>query len=267
MKKYFTFFRMRFLTSLQYRTAAYAGIVTQIVWGAMEILIYVTFYQENQGSFPMEMQALSSYIWLQQGFLALYMTWFLEHDILNSISDGSIAYELCRPLSIYNMWFVRSMATRLSRAVLRCMPVLLIGALFPYPYGLSLPATLSAGILALLSMALGFINVVAFSMIIYITTFYTISAQGVRILLSSLVELLSGAVIPIPFLPDGIRQAVELLPFASMQNTPFRIYGGDIQGEALIRAMGLQIFWAAAMWIAGRLLIHKALSRVVAQGG
>lgn len=267
MKKYLTFFRMRFLTSLQYRTAAYAGIATQIVWGAMEILIYVTFYQENQGSFPMEMQALSSYIWLQQGFLALYMTWFLEHDILNSISDGSIAYEMCRPLSIYNMWFVRSMATRLSRAVLRCMPVLLIGALLPYPYGLSLPATLPAGILALLSMALGFINVVAFSMIIYITTFYTISAQGVRILLSSLVELLSGAVIPIPFLPDGIRQAVELLPFASMQNTPFRIYGGDIQGEALIRAMGLQIFWAAAMWIAGRLLIHKALSRVVAQGG
>ena len=37
MKKYLSFFRLRFLHGLQYRTAAVSGIVTQFVWGAMEI--------------------------------------------------------------------------------------------------------------------------------------------------------------------------------------------------------------------------------------
>ena len=40
MKKYLSFFRLRFITGLQYRTAALAGIATQFFWGAMEILTF-----------------------------------------------------------------------------------------------------------------------------------------------------------------------------------------------------------------------------------
>ena len=32
MKKYLSFFRLRFITGLQYRTAALAGIATQFFW-------------------------------------------------------------------------------------------------------------------------------------------------------------------------------------------------------------------------------------------
>ena len=76
MKKYLSFFRLRFLHGLQYRTAAVSGIVTQFVWGAMEILLFRAFYQADPTSFPMTFQALSTYVWLQQAFLALYMAWF-----------------------------------------------------------------------------------------------------------------------------------------------------------------------------------------------
>lgn len=70
MKKYLSFFRLRFLHGLQYRTAAVSGIVTQFVWGAMEILLFRAFYQADPTSFPMTFQALSTYVWLQQAFLA-----------------------------------------------------------------------------------------------------------------------------------------------------------------------------------------------------
>ena len=43
MKKYLSFFRLRFITGLQYRTAALAGIATQFFWGAMEILTFRAF--------------------------------------------------------------------------------------------------------------------------------------------------------------------------------------------------------------------------------
>ena len=35
----------RFATGLQYRAAAAAGIVTQFVWGLMELLLYKAFYE------------------------------------------------------------------------------------------------------------------------------------------------------------------------------------------------------------------------------
>ena len=54
MKKYWSFFRMRFLGSLQYRAAAWAGIATQFAWGFMQLLMYRAFYEAGipDGVFP-----------------------------------------------------------------------------------------------------------------------------------------------------------------------------------------------------------------------
>ena len=71
MKKYASFFRIRFIHGLQYRTAAVSGMITQFIWGIMEILLFHAFYQASPESFPMTFQALSNYVWLQQAFLAL----------------------------------------------------------------------------------------------------------------------------------------------------------------------------------------------------
>ena len=71
MKKYLSFFRMRLLAGLQYRTAALAGLSTQLVWGCMEILLYRAFWQESPERFPMGQEALSSYIWLQHVRLSM----------------------------------------------------------------------------------------------------------------------------------------------------------------------------------------------------
>ena len=70
MKQYLSFFRMRFITGLQYRTAAIAGVSTQFIWGAMEILLFQAFYQADANAFPMSFQALTSYVWLQQAFFS-----------------------------------------------------------------------------------------------------------------------------------------------------------------------------------------------------
>jgi hypothetical protein len=258
---------MRFIAGLQYRIAALAGIATQFAWGVMELQMYKAFYKVDQTAFPMSMQALSTYIWLQQAMLAIFMTWFLETEIFESITQGQIVYELCRPADLYNMWFFRSMANRLSKAVLRCMPILVFAVLLPSPYGIRLPVDFRAGIWFILTAFLGFLTVVAFCMLIYISTFYTYSPMGIRLVAVALVDILAGNVIPIPFLPDGIRQVVELLPFASMGNVPFRVYTGDISGIEIYYKAGLQLFWAVVLILLGKKIIAAALKRVVVQGG
>lgn len=267
MKKYLCFFRIRFTNGLQYRAAAYAGIITQFAWGFMEILMYDAFYKTNPQAFPMGFSQLSSYIWLQQAFLALFMTWFLDNEIFASITSGNIAYELARPMDLYNMWFTKNLAIRLSKVVLRCMPILIVAALLPKPYGITLPSSLLNFTMFLVTMILGFFTVVAFCMLIYIATFYTLSSQGIKIVALSLTEFLSGALIPLPFLPNSVRKVIELTPFAAMQNLPFRVYSGNIIGNELLRGVLLQIFWLIILVLIGKLWITKALKKVVVQGG
>lgn len=267
MKKYLSFFRIRFIAGLQYRAAAWAGVATQFAWGGLSILMYRAFYNSDASAFPMELSALSSYIWLQQSFLAMFMAWFFDSDILDSIQSGSIAYEMCRPCGIYSMWYIKNMAVRLSRMVLRCLPILIFAAILPTPYGIALPPSLSSVILFLISVILGFLVLVAFSMLIYISAFYTVSSVGVRILATSVAEFFSGAVIPLPFFPEGLRTFMNLLPFASMQSTPFLIYAGHISGAEAVNSILLQLVWLTVLLALGLFLMKHALKRVVVQGG
>ena len=267
MKQYGSFFRIRFLARLQYRAAAWAGISTQFAWGGMTILLFRAFYESDTASFPMPFSSLSTYIWLQQALLAMFMAWFFDNDIFDSISNGGIAYELCRPCNLYNMWFVKNMAIRLSRTVLRCAPILLVAAFLPSPYSVTLPAGWIAGLLFILSLLLGFLVLVAFSMLIYLSAFYTISSLGIRLLATSVVEFFAGGIIPLPFLPESIQPFFYALPFASMQNTPFLIYTGYMQGDQALWSMAGQCAWLAGLVLAGRLLMHRALKKVVVQGG
>ena len=64
MKKYLSFFRLRFAMGLQYRAAAFGGIATQFTWGAMEIMIFRAFYRSDASAFPMSFSATASYLWL-----------------------------------------------------------------------------------------------------------------------------------------------------------------------------------------------------------
>lgn len=267
MRKYLSFFRLRFSMGLQYRTAAAAGIVTQFFWGAMEILVYRAFYEADAAAFPMSFEAVVTYIWLQQAFLAVFGAWIIESEIFDSIRNGNIAYELCRPIRIYHMWFSRSVANRVSKALLRCVPILAVAALLPAPYGLRLPASWLHGGLFLVALLLGLLVIVAFTMLVYITTFYTLSPDGIRIFSVSAVEFFAGAVIPLPFFPEKLRFVMELLPFAAMQNVPLRIYSGSMSREEMLWAVCLQVFWLAVLVGVGYRLCRRAERKVLVQGG
>ena len=60
---------------------------------------------------------------------------------------------------------------------------------------------------------------------------------------------------------------MNLLPFASVQNTPFLIYVGHLDFASALRTMLIQVLWLVILVIAGRLLMIKATKKVVIQGG
>ena len=267
MNPYWAIFRIRFINSLQYRAAALGGLATQFAWGFMEILAFSAFYRANPTAFPMEFTHVVSYIWMQQAFLAVFMNWFLEAEIFDSIASGGIAYELARPVDIYWRWSCHSVASRLARASLRCLPVLAVAFCLPEPLRMHLPANLGRFGLFLFSSVLSLGVVVAFSMLIYISIFYTLSPIGMRTIFSMLADFLSGSILPLPFFPAPFRAIAELSPFAAMQNTPLRIYSGNIAGMGVVKSLGLQVFWLIVLLFAGRLWMKSTLSKIVIQGG
>lgn len=267
MKKYLSFFKIRFINGLQYRTAAYAGVATQLAWGFMYIMLYNSFAESNIYAMNMTTKEIANYIWLQQAFLALFMTWFLDNDIFRIIGNGDVAYELIRPMDLYNMWFVKNCALRLSKTLLRSVPILFIALFLPEPYRFTMAKSPAYFMLFCISMFMAFIVVVGYCMIVYICCFYTISPMGVRMVFVMTADFLSGGIIPIPLMPEWFTKYLYLSPFGAMQNGPFRIYSGNIPlNNALITIM-LQCFWAVILIFIGRGLMKRASKKIVVQGG
>lgn len=267
MRMYLSIFRIRIINSLQYRAVALGEIITRFIWGFMEILAFSALYRSGQSNFLMDFSQTVSYLWMQQVLFFLFLVVFSDGEIYSTIRSGSIAYELVRPMSLYNRWFCQSASNRIAPTILNCLPVLLFAFIMPNPYKISLSFSVEQFLLFLLSLVLALGVVVAFTMLMYITMFYTLSHRGIKIIVTALTTFLSGGVIPLPFFPEPILTIVKILPFAAMQNMPLLIFSGNIMGMDALKGISLQIFWLVTLIFIGQLAMRHALKKVIVQGG
>jgi len=267
MRAYLSVLRLRLINGLQYRAAALAGLATQFFWGFMLIMVYEAFYSQAARPQPIALRQLITYIWLQQAFLVLIMFWLRDHELFNLITSGDIAYELCRPCGLYGFWFAKLVAQRLSGALLRCFPLLAVAYLLPEPYKLTFPPDPAAFGLFIVALLLGLVVVVAISMLIYISVFYTMSPAGSMLLFSVLGDFFAGSIIPIPLMPEWLQTIAYLLPFRLTADLPFRIYTGHIPWPEAVIGILSQLVWATILIGCGRMVLKKALRRLVVQGG
>jgi ABC-2 type transport system permease protein len=255
------------IAGLQYRAAAWAGAATQFFWGFMLLSIYLAFYRSGGGEPPMPWPQLASYIWLQQAFLALFGLWWQDNELLSSITNGHVAYELCRPCDLYAFWSTRLLAMRLSNVALRCLPILTVTFFLPATYRLSPPAGVAGLLLFLLSITLAALLNVAVSMFVYILTFITLSPVGSRLLIGVASEFMMGSIIPIPLMPVWIQRLLNFFPFRYISDLPLRLWSGNIYGrEALFQIM-VQLAWLAGLCVLGHVCFRRVCKRVVVQGG
>jgi ABC-2 type transport system permease protein len=167
----------RFRALLQYRGAAIAGFGTQLFWGLIRMMIFTAFYAGAAGSLPMTRENVVAYIWLGQAFLGL-LVFGADREIVEMIRTGNVAYELLRPVDLYGLWLGRELASRIVPTALRATPLLVIASLagwihWPGPARVGAFAAVLVGAVLLSATLITLIN---------ITTFWTVSGQGISTL-------------------------------------------------------------------------------------
>lgn len=267
MKFYYSYFKLKFISGLQYRTAAIAGISTQIFFGFIFIMVYVAFYSSNSTDLSFNLQQAVTYVWLCQCFFALVNMFYKDTEIFDMIRKGDIAYELIRPKKLYFVWFSKIIGQRLAMVSLRCIPVIIISLLLPKPYNLSLPVSFSSFLLFIVTLIIGALLMTSIITLYHVITLSTLNEKGITNIFVVVADLLSGLVVPIPLFPRFLQIISDYLPFRYISDLPFRIYSGNIGiSEGLVGIL-IQIIWIGIITIVGYILTNKSLKRVVVQGG
>lgn len=266
MKSYLSYFKLRFITNLQYRMEAIAGILTQLFFALIYIMIYLAFY-ESGGNPPLNWQELVNYLWLQQAFFALVYPFDRETELLNMIKNGNLAYELVRPQNFYFKWYIKMLSKRLVAMLLRFIPIIIISSLLPYPLHLSGPYSLSNLIMFIIALILGLLLVTSLNLLMHILTMFTLDEKGTMITYSVISEILAGSTIPIPFFPAWLKLITEHLPFRFIGDFPFRIYSNSIPLEEGYTLILGSIIWIIITIVIGYLVSRISLKKAVIQGG
>lgn len=262
MSAYRAVFSARLRVLLQYRTAALAGLTTQIFWGLIRTMILYAFYEHASGPQPMDWRQVLAYIWLSQAFFALFPM-RPDPDVAAMIRSGHVAYELLRPVDLFGLWYARAVANRVAPTALRCLPILTVAALagwLPWPGWAGLFGGIASLVLAALVSS-------AIATLMTLSLFLTISGQGVSTLISMFSYLLSGMVLPLPLFPDSLQAVLRLLPFRAFCDLPFRVAGGHIPADRIPGVLGFQLLWVLILVLAGRLILQMVSRRLVVQGG
>jgi ABC-2 type transport system permease protein len=263
VKAYRTIFVSRFLTLLQYRAAAVAGVATQLFFGLVRVMIYDGFYRSSSMPQPMTAEQVVTYIWLGQAMLMLVML-DVDRDVAAMIRTGNVAYEMTRPLDLYTVWYIRALSGRAAPLILRAVPIFIVAVPF---LGLNPPASAVDGVLFFISLFNGLLLAAALVALMTISLLWTVSGEGIYRLAGPLVFFFSGLVIPLPLFPDWMQQLIAFLPFRALVDTPFRLYLGMLTGMAAVTALAHQIFWTVAFVLVGRAILTGHIRRLVVQGG
>lgn len=263
---YLAMFGMYSKQEFSYKGKAFWGLMTQLFWGTMLIMIYTAFYETGNAPSDFTMAQMASYIWLNQAFFAL--VWMgQDSTITNLIIKGDVAYEFIRPFDLYFNWYARALSKKLVGALLRFAPIILIAIWLPAGVGLGAPVSIWAFLLFVVALLLGTLLSSAVMMFISILTFKTMSPRGVATIVSVVYGLLGGSYIPIPLMPQAVQNVINYLPFRYVTDLPFRLYVGNISPTSGLIFIAIQIAWIVALIIIGKLCMKRCLKNVEVQGG
>ena len=271
LRPYLSVFAGRLQVTLQHRAAAFAGFITQCWFGIIRILIFVAFYAGGAAHAPMTLANAVTYTWLGQAFLA-FLPWAADPDVAEMVRSGAVAYERVRPVDTYAWWYMRALAWSVARVAPRALlMVAFASVLLPLlglgKWGLPPPPTLAAGALFLVA-ALGMILLSAsITLIINVIMTASLTDRGPNTLVAPIVNLFSGAVVPLAFFPDAVRPWLRAQPMAGLVDLPFSIYFGGISGWGAASAIALQFGWTIALILIGQAWLGRVMRRLVVQGG
>lgn len=191
----------------------------------------------------------------------------VSNDIGEEIRDGSISMRLLKPVNTDLSYMFTELGTVLMKFFVLLIPMIL--GLEIYRFCLTGTVMFSAVnfLLYLLSSVLAYMISFRVNLCFGFIAFYVKNLWGIGILKNSIINFLSGSLIPLAFMPDVLRVCLEYMPFASMSYTPVMIYMGKYGTYEMLFRIGIQIVWVILMYGLSKLIWFRAIKRLCVQGG
>lgn len=266
MSLFWTFSRQAFFKISAYRANFWTEMFTLFV----QIFVIQTLWRVLYQQAPSIFGSVSLSQMITYGVISIVLGILLTTDegphqyITTQVKTGMITSDLLKPLSFPLHMLLRTSGDTIARTVFFVVPPFVAASLI---LDLQIPVTWIQGAIFFVSVILSYLILFFCNFLFGLIVFKTQDLVGFMFTYWALLRFLSGQLVPLWMYPDWLLPVVHALPFQAIFYTPLAIYIGKISGGALWHAIGVQLFWVAALyllsqWVWGR--VHRYL---IVQGG
>ena len=262
LSPYLAFAKKSFLGRSAYRFDYFMGILNTI----LRIFIFWEIYRALYGG-RTEVDGITITMVATNFILSLGLdSVFFVNDyyLPDRIHNGSIATELLLPVSFHGRMLADNLGHALFQLVFHFVPAMAVSVFF---IGIAAPAGPLMLLLFFLSALLGYGILWTISFAAQMLSFWLINVWSIMTIKNVFINVLSGSMIPLWFMPDWMRGVIRFTPFSSIYFTPVQIYLGQLSLSEILCGFLIQVFWIVFIFSVGMFLWKKGQKKLVVQGG
>ena len=263
VRVYREFARVGFVNTLAYRLRYYTGIATYFIYVSVYYFIWKAIYTQSPDIEGFDFHQMLTYVALGWILRSFYYN-NIDQDLAQQVMEGKLAMDLIKPVNVQMMYVAQAQGESLFRIAMLTAPTAVILMLV---YPVRRPASTVHFLAFLASAVLSFFLVAGINFAVGTFAIRLKSILGLLRAKYFLLELFSGLLLPISFFPEAFQKVLQFLPFQYISYVPLLLYLGKISGAGILRALGLQLFWVAAMLALGDALWRWSSRKITIQGG
>lgn len=187
-----------------------------------------------------------------------------DTEISSRIRSGDIAMDMTKPVNFFLMNLSQTAGVTMFHWFTRVIPILLVCF---FAFDLEIPAEPARMAAAVCAWIMGYIVFFMLNFVFALLAFWFVETFSFQLTKYAMINLFSGAIIPVDFFPAWMRPLMEMLPFQYIFYTPTAVFTGHLAWPEAIRLMSLQMAWIAILGVACNVMWSSARRKLVVQGG
>ncbi len=267
-KQYVPFMRAGVQTLIAYRMNFLGFIIGGLIYCFVMYYLWKAVFVSTGGNTFMGFSMTDMVVYLFMSNITTQLTFSgVNNEIGEEIKDGSIAMRLIKPVNTDMSYLATELGGAIMRLTVFALPVMLGIEIYRFVmFGTVMFNPLNF-LLYLVSVTLAYLVAFRVNLCFGFVAFYVKNLWGIGILKNSIINFLSGSLIPLAFMPDWLRTTLEYMPFSSMNYTPVMIYMGKYSTAEIAFRLAIQLVWVILIYLLSKLIWHFAVQKLSVQGG
>ncbi len=262
MRTYLEFALKKFQNKMVYRLDFFMGMINTLITIAVYLCIYKALYGNASVIDGVTYKMVATNFVIALGLSQAFT--FNEMFMQDKIKDGSITNEFLKPVSFKLRMLSENIGEGVFKVVFHFFPALILTCLYT---DICMPKSFANLVLMLLSMMLGYLVLWLISFIVQTWSFWLFSVWGIVTIKNVFINILSGSLLPLWFMPRPLKTMISCTPFESIYFTPVRIYLGQLSTMDIFKAMMIQCGWILVLYLTGNIFWKQGVKKLVVQGG